>query len=52
MEGITDADYKQAKRVCKYFKVKNLSEYHDLYPSSDTLILLNVSAPDQLGKQL
>ena len=32
MEGITDADYKQAKRVCKYFKVKNLSEYHDLYP--------------------
>ena len=29
MEDITDADYTQAKRVCKDFKIKNLGEYHD-----------------------
>ena len=31
MEGITDADYTHAKRVCKDFKIKNLGEYHDFY---------------------
>ena len=42
MEDITDADYTQAKRVCKGFEIKNLGEYHDLYVPSDTLLLVNV----------
>ena len=25
-KGITDADYTQAKRICKDFKIKNLGE--------------------------
>ena len=29
MEDITDTDYAHAKRVCKYFEIKNLGEYHD-----------------------
>ena len=39
MEDITDADYANAKRVCKDFKIKNLGEYHDLYIQSNTLLL-------------
>ena len=40
MEDITDADYMQAKRVCKDLEIKNLGEYHVLYLKSDTVILL------------
>ena len=29
MEDITDADYVQAKIVCKDFELRNLGEYHD-----------------------
>ena len=29
MENITDLEYNHAKRVCKDFEIKNLSEYHD-----------------------
>ena len=39
MEDITDSDYKHPKTVFKYFEVKNLGEYHDLYVQSDTLLL-------------
>ena len=39
MEYITDADYIQAKRVCKDSEIKNLGEYHDLYLKTDTLLL-------------
>ena len=39
MEYITDADYMQAKRVCKDSEIKNLGEYHDLYLKTDTLLL-------------
>ena len=42
-EDITDGDYMHAKRVCKDFEIKNLGEYHDLYPKSDTLLLAKVS---------
>ena len=42
MEGITDADYVHANRVCKEFEIKNLGEYHDLYVQSDTLLLADV----------
>ena len=42
MEDITDADYTHEKRVCKYFELTNLGEYHDLYLKSDTLLLADV----------
>ena len=42
IEDITDADYAHAKRVCNYFEIKNLGEYHDLYIQSDTLLLADV----------
>ena len=31
MEDITDADYMHARKVCKDFEIKNLSEYHDFF---------------------
>ena len=31
MEDIPDADYMDAKRVCKAFQIKDLGQYHDLY---------------------
>ena len=42
MEDITDADYGDAKSVCKDFEIKNLGEYHYLYVQSDTLLLGDV----------
>ena len=42
MKDITDADYIHAKCVCKLFRMKNLSEYHDLHLKSDTLLLVDV----------
>ena len=39
MNDITDADYVNAKKVCKDFEIKNLVEYHDLYVQSLTLLL-------------
>ena len=38
MEDITDTDYAYSKRVCKYFEIKNLGEYDDLYVQIDTLL--------------
>ena len=38
MEDITDAYYKRVKRFCKYFEIKNLGEYHDLFVQKDTLL--------------
>ena len=42
MENITDADYMDAKRVCKDSEIKKLGQYNDLYLKSDTLLLANV----------
>ena len=42
IEDITDADYADAKRVCKDFEIKNWGEYHDLYHQSNTLLLADV----------
>ena len=42
MEDITDVDYLHAKRVCKDFEMKNLSEHLDLYLKTDTLLLTDV----------
>ena len=36
MEDITDADYTDAKRVCKDFEIKAFGEYYDLCVRSDT----------------
>ena len=42
MEDITDADYVDAKRVCKNFEIKDLRDHHELYVQSDTLLLADV----------
>ena len=42
LEDMTDEDYIRAQKVFKYFKLKNLGEYHDLYVQSDTLLLADV----------
>ena len=39
VEDIKDADYMLAKRVFKYFEIKNLGEYHDLYLKNNRLLL-------------
>ena len=41
-EHITDEDHAHAQKVWKVFKIKNLSEYHDLYVQSDALLLADV----------
>ena len=43
MEDIKYADYPQAKRVCKDFKIRDLGDYHDLYVQGNTLLLADVS---------
>ena len=42
MEDITDVDHRHAKRVFKILNNKSLSDYHDLYVQSDTLLLADV----------
>ena len=42
MKDTTDADYAHTKKICKYFEIKNLEEFNDLYVQSDTLLLANV----------
>ena len=42
MEGITNVDYRHAKRVFKNFKNKNVGEYHNLYAQGHTLLLADV----------
>ena len=42
LEDITDKDYTHAQKVFEEFNLKNLSDYHDLYVQSDTLLLTDV----------
>ena len=42
MEDINDADYADAKRVCKDFEIKHLGKYHDLNVPGKTLLLADV----------
>ena len=36
----TQKEFVDLKKILKYFKIKNLGEYHDLYVQSNTLLLL------------
>ena len=42
MEDVTDVDYRHAQRVFKNSNIKNLSDYHDLYVQSGTLLPADV----------
>ena len=42
MENISETDYRHANNVFKPFILNNLSDYHDLYVQSDTLLLADV----------
>ena len=42
MEGIANADYAHAERVCIDFEIKNLGEHDYLYFQSNTLLLADV----------
>ena len=42
MEDITTLDCNHTKRICKYFEIKNLGEYHDFYLKRNTLLLAAV----------
>ena len=42
MEDFTNSDYVQAKKVCKYFEIKDSGEYHDFYVQTYTLLLADV----------
>ena len=39
LENISDYDYTHAQKIWDVFEIKNLTEYHDLYVQSDTLLL-------------
>ena len=39
MEGITDDDYRHAKKVFKSLNNKNIGDYHDLYVQNDAILL-------------
>ena len=43
MDDITDVDYTHAQRACNGFEIKNVSEYHDLYLKSNTLLFTDDS---------
>ena len=41
-EGISDEDYKHARKVWKTFEMKNLEDHHNLYNRVDVLLLADV----------
>ena len=42
LEDFTDKDYEHAQKVWELFRIKYLSECHDLYVQSNTLLLTDV----------
>ena len=42
IEDIDDSDYTHTKIVCKYFKIRNLRYYHELYVQSNKLLVADI----------
>ena len=42
MRDISDQDYSNTQKVWKGFSIRNMGEYHDLYPNTDVILLSNV----------
>ena len=42
MQGITDTNYTDSKRVYEDFEIKFFGKYHDLYVQSNTSLLSDV----------
>ena len=42
MSGVSDQDYKHARRVWREFGLKDFGEYHDLYLKTDVILFANV----------
>ena len=41
-QGITEEEYARAKQVWETFRCRNLGDYHDLYVTTDTVLLADV----------
>ena len=42
MSGVSDTDYEHTCSVWREFRIRNMGEYHDLYLSTDVILLANV----------
>ena len=42
MSSISEEDYQHAQQVWKEFGIRDLGDYHDLYPRTDVVLLANV----------
>ena len=42
MSGVSETDYKHARKVWREFGINNMGEYHDLYLKTDVILLANV----------
>ena len=42
MSGVSDQDYKHARRVWREFGINNLGDYHNLYLCRDVILLADV----------
>ena len=52
-QEIADVDYRHKRKVYKEFNTKNISDNHDLYVQSDTLLVADVFETKQrLLKQM